>query len=126
MTGTAITPSRAEFIELAKLHTVVPVWTQILADLETPVAAFIKLSLYASTSGDSRTICVVVFGSAVAIFYPRAALRSSWCIKAYIFFAPAKRLPLPAPRTALAVMTNSPSESIAGMESEVCVPGPLI
>jgi len=43
MTGTAITPSRAEFIELAKLHTVVPVWTQILADLETPVAAFIKL-----------------------------------------------------------------------------------
>ena len=43
MTGTAVTPSRAEFIELAKLHTVVPVWTQILADLETPVAAFIKL-----------------------------------------------------------------------------------
>lgn len=41
--GTAITPSRDEFIQLAQLHTVVPVWTQILADLETPVAAFIKL-----------------------------------------------------------------------------------
>lgn len=40
---TAITPSRDEFIALAREHTVVPVWTQILADLETPVAAFIKL-----------------------------------------------------------------------------------
>lgn len=40
---TAITPTREEFIALAKEHTVVPVWTQVLADLETPVAAFIKL-----------------------------------------------------------------------------------
>lgn len=40
---TAITPTRDEFIALAQQHTVVPVWTQILADLETPVAAFIKL-----------------------------------------------------------------------------------
>ena len=40
---TGITPSRDEFIALAKQYTVVPVWTQILADLETPVAAFIKL-----------------------------------------------------------------------------------
>ena len=40
---TAVTPSREEFISLAKQHTVVPVWTQILADLETPVAAFLKL-----------------------------------------------------------------------------------
>jgi anthranilate synthase component 1 len=40
---TAITPTREEFVALAKEHTVVPVWTQVLADLETPVAAFIKL-----------------------------------------------------------------------------------
>ena len=40
---TAITPTREEFIALAREHTVVPVWTQVLADLETPVAAFIKL-----------------------------------------------------------------------------------
>jgi anthranilate synthase component 1 len=40
---TAITPSREEFVALAREYTVVPVWTQILADLETPVAAFIKL-----------------------------------------------------------------------------------
>lgn len=40
---TAITPSREEFIALAQTYTVVPVWTQILADLETPVAAFVKL-----------------------------------------------------------------------------------
>jgi anthranilate synthase component 1 len=41
--STVITPSREEFIALAREYTVVPVWTQILADLETPVAAFIKL-----------------------------------------------------------------------------------
>jgi anthranilate synthase component I len=40
---TTITPSREEFIALARQHTVVPVWTQLLADLETPVAAYIKL-----------------------------------------------------------------------------------
>ena len=40
---TVITPSREEFVALAREYTVVPVWTQILADLETPVAAFIKL-----------------------------------------------------------------------------------
>ena len=40
---THVTPSREEFIALAKDYTVVPVWTQILADLETPVAAFVKL-----------------------------------------------------------------------------------
>ena len=39
--STVITPSRDEFIALAREYTVVPVWTQILADLETPVAAFI-------------------------------------------------------------------------------------
>ena len=40
---TVITPSREEFVALAREYTVVPVWTQILAVLETPVAAFIKL-----------------------------------------------------------------------------------
>ncbi|MEN9505033.1 MAG: anthranilate synthase component [Actinomycetota bacterium] len=36
-------PTRDEFRSLAAEHTVVPVWTELLADLETPVAAFAKL-----------------------------------------------------------------------------------
>jgi anthranilate synthase component 1 len=36
-------PSRDEFHALAEDHTVVPVWAELLADLETPVAAFVKL-----------------------------------------------------------------------------------
>ena len=39
----AIRPSRDEFRALAREHTVVPVWVEVLADLETPVAAFAKL-----------------------------------------------------------------------------------
>ena len=39
----AITPSLEEFTALAREYTVIPVWTQVLADLETPVAAYIKL-----------------------------------------------------------------------------------
>ena len=38
-----IRPSREEFHALAARYTVVPVWTDLLADLETPVAAFMKL-----------------------------------------------------------------------------------
>ncbi len=36
-------PSRAEFRELARNHTVIPVWRELLADLTTPVAAFARL-----------------------------------------------------------------------------------
>lgn len=36
-------PTRQEFHALAAEHTVVPVWTELLADLETPVAAYVKL-----------------------------------------------------------------------------------
>jgi len=36
-------PSREEFHAHAADHTVVPVWTELLADLETPVAAYTKL-----------------------------------------------------------------------------------
>jgi anthranilate synthase component 1 len=36
-------PSREEFLALARDHTVVPVWREVLADLETPVSAFVKL-----------------------------------------------------------------------------------
>jgi anthranilate synthase component 1 len=36
-------PSREEFRAHAAAHSVVPVWTELLADLETPVAAFTKL-----------------------------------------------------------------------------------
>ena len=36
-------PSREDFRELARSYTVVPVWAELLADLETPVAAYVKL-----------------------------------------------------------------------------------
>jgi anthranilate synthase component 1 len=36
-------PAREEFHAHAAAHTVVPVWTELLADLETPVAAYAKL-----------------------------------------------------------------------------------
>jgi anthranilate synthase component 1 len=38
-----IRPTREEFCRLATTHTVVPVWTELLADLETPVAAYAKV-----------------------------------------------------------------------------------
>ena len=43
MSELAVHPTREEFRSLAASHTVVPVWVEILADLETPVAAFAKL-----------------------------------------------------------------------------------
>lgn len=43
MSGPRIQPSREEFHALAAGHTVVPLWTELLADLETPVSAFVKL-----------------------------------------------------------------------------------
>src|SRR5947208_7543516 len=36
-------PSPIEFAELAQTYTVVPVWREVLADLETPVSVFLKL-----------------------------------------------------------------------------------
>ena len=36
-------PSPTEFAELAPTYTVVPVWREVLADLETPVSVFLKL-----------------------------------------------------------------------------------
>ena len=36
-------PSREDFRALARSYTVVPVWAELLADLETPVAAYAKL-----------------------------------------------------------------------------------
>ena len=38
-----VRPSRDEFARLARDWTVVPVWTEVLADLTTPVAAFARL-----------------------------------------------------------------------------------
>src|SRR6188472_1949298 len=43
MSVVRLRPSRDEFRALAADHTVVPVWTELLADLETPVAAYAKL-----------------------------------------------------------------------------------
>jgi anthranilate synthase component 1 len=38
-----VAPGRADFHALASGHTVVPVWREVMADLETPVSAFLKL-----------------------------------------------------------------------------------
>jgi anthranilate synthase component I len=38
-----VPPSRADFHALARDHTVVPVWREVLADLTTPVAGFLRL-----------------------------------------------------------------------------------
>jgi anthranilate synthase component 1 len=43
MDAEQVRPSRDEFVKLAREHTVVPVWREVLADLETPVSAFVKL-----------------------------------------------------------------------------------
>jgi anthranilate synthase component 1 len=39
-----LSPSRERFGQLAATHTVVPVWRELLADTQTPVAAFIRLA----------------------------------------------------------------------------------
>jgi anthranilate synthase component 1 len=41
--GPVVRPGREEFRALAREYTVVPVWREVLADLETPVSAFAKL-----------------------------------------------------------------------------------
>jgi anthranilate synthase component I len=41
---TSSTPSRAEFLELAAKHTLVPIYRTLIADLETPVSAFLRLA----------------------------------------------------------------------------------
>ncbi|HUI49911.1 MAG TPA: anthranilate synthase component I [Acidimicrobiia bacterium] len=43
MTAPEVRPSRDDFRALAREHTVVPVWCEVLADLETPLSAFMKL-----------------------------------------------------------------------------------
>ena len=43
MSDFRLRPTREEFYALAAEHTVLPVWTELLADLETPVAAYVKL-----------------------------------------------------------------------------------
>ena len=36
-------PARAEFRELTRTHSIVPVWREVVADCQTPVAAFLRL-----------------------------------------------------------------------------------
>ena len=60
MSEVALKPSLDEFRALAREHTVVPVWREVLADLETPVSAFAKLRplggafLFESAEGGER------------------------------------------------------------------------
>jgi anthranilate synthase component I len=41
--GASVRPSFAAFAQLARDYTVVPVWREVLSDLETPLSAFMKL-----------------------------------------------------------------------------------
>src|ERR1700691_573176 len=41
---TTISPARAEFLQLAATHSLVPVYRTLTADLETPVSAFLRLA----------------------------------------------------------------------------------
>jgi len=43
VTGALLHPGPEDFVSLARSHTVVPVWREVLADLETPVSVFLKL-----------------------------------------------------------------------------------
>ncbi|MGA1436604.1 MAG: anthranilate synthase component I, partial [Ilumatobacteraceae bacterium] len=38
-----IRPEADQFLAFAAEHSVVPVWTEVLGDLDTPVSAFLKL-----------------------------------------------------------------------------------
>src|SRR5919108_5949813 len=42
-------PSRDEFVRLAREYTLVPVWREVLGDLETPVGAYRKLGAEPNT-----------------------------------------------------------------------------
>lgn len=42
-------PSRDEFVRLALEYTLVPVWREVLGDLETPVGAYRKLGAEPNT-----------------------------------------------------------------------------
>jgi anthranilate synthase component 1 len=44
LSSEALFPSRSEFLELARHHTLVPVCRRLVADLETPVSAFLRLA----------------------------------------------------------------------------------
>src|SRR5271168_37215 len=37
-------PRRAEFLKLARTHTLVPLYRTVTADLETPVSAFLRIA----------------------------------------------------------------------------------
>ena len=64
-----IHPSLAEFTALARTATVVPVWGELLADLDTPVSAFLKLDdgrtsfLLESVEGEERVARFSFLGS---------------------------------------------------------------
>ena len=64
-----IHPSLAEFTALARAATVIPVWGELLADLDTPVSAFLKLDdgrtsfLLESVEGEERVARFSFLGS---------------------------------------------------------------
>src|SRR5690606_39036822 len=43
LSGAVVRPSLDEFRSLARTHTVIPVWRELLADLTTPVSAYLRL-----------------------------------------------------------------------------------
>ncbi len=74
-----MTPTRDEFLRLARRGTLVPVYRELLADGETPVSAYLKLA--ASAPGDASFLLESVVGGQKWAAYsflgvrPRAILR---------------------------------------------------
>lgn len=64
-----IRPSLAEFVRMAKQATVIPVWGELLADLDTPVSTFLKLDdgstsfLLESVEGEEKVARYSFLGS---------------------------------------------------------------
>ena len=109
----AYTPTRAAFRELASQGNVVPVWRDILADMETPVSAFLRIAhrpnafLLESVEGGERMARYSFFGSdPYATFRSKGA--TAWITEGD---APAREIELAPGRDPLHVL----EEMLAGI-----------
>ena len=69
-------PTREEFHTLAAEHTVLLVWTELLADLETPVAVYAKLV----GDGDGFLLESVEHAERWSNCRPSSTTRRDWCL----------------------------------------------
>ena len=60
-----VSPTRDEFVALAADHGVVPVWRELLADLETPLSVYARLRGDGSWGGANQLRAGCVAGEAI-------------------------------------------------------------